>query len=228
MSFGPIMKFKTATGIHVELAPFERDEVTQLTRGQQQLGVLRYMGMANMAQTDGLEQDWYDKAAKKAKDVLWGIWVVEGKNRKLIGATSINEIGPHVASQPNITQGTTGISIADTRYWGRGVASAAHKARTYFAFQQLGIIRLKSAVAQTNRASRIALERSGYSYVYTERNFQFVDGCYVHEDNLECLNPDDWAWRLWWGDDRPTRKAIEAREHTRQALAWVQQNVELP
>lgn len=228
MSFGPIIKTTTKTGLVVGLAPFERDDAAQLAEGMQRLPVLQYIGMGAMAQTVGTEQEWYDEAVKKKNQVLWGIWVSENGSKKLIGTSAINEIGPHVESQPNITQGTTGVMITDPAYWGKGIASAAHKARTYFAFRQLGLIRLKSAVAQTNHASRKALASSGYFDVYTERNYQFINGKYIHEDNLECLNPDDWAWRLWWGDDRPTRKAVEARETTRQALEWAEQNVELP
>lgn len=227
MAFGPIMKLQTSSGLPIELAPFEREDVKQMVNGLQQDSVLRYMGMSMMAQTEGTELEWYDGAVKRTNEVMWGIWVIDGSAKKLIGSTAIKAIGPHVPSQPNITQGTTGVMIVDRTYWGKGIASAIHKARTYFAFEQMAIIRLKSAVAQENQGSRAALNRSGYFYVYTERNYQFVDGHYVHEDNLECLNPNDWAWRLWWGDDRPTRKAVEAREVTRQALDWAKQNVQL-
>lgn len=71
------------------------------------------------------------------------------------------------------------------------------------------------------------MEKCGYTVVYTERNEQFVRGKLVHLDCLECLNPDDWAWRQWWGDDRPTRKAVEARAKTVEALKWAEDNVEL-
>ena len=64
--------------------------------------------------------------------------------------------------------------------------------------------------------------------MYVERNFQFIDGHYVHEDMLECLNPADWAWRLWWGDDRPSRKNLQARKKTEAALAWSREHIVLP
>jgi RimJ/RimL family protein N-acetyltransferase len=124
-------------------------------------------------------------------------------------------------------QATSGIIIVDSDYWGKGIASAAHKARTWYAFRQLGLVRIKSAVRNGNEGSLKALERSGYGHVYTERNTSFVDGAYRHQYNLECLNPDDWAWRLWWGDDRPTRKAIDARKVTEEVLRWAEKNVDL-
>ena len=80
---------------------------------------------------------------------------------------------------------------------------------------------------QPNGGSRKALERSGYTLVYTERNETFVNGALVHMDCLECLNPADWAWQQWWGGDRPTQKSMEARKRTEAALEWARENVEL-
>lgn len=227
MAFGPWMRMATDTGLRVELGPFERDDVSQYVEGMQHLDVMKYFGGSGSAFTVNLEQEWYDAAAKKADELYWGIWVWTGDGRRLVGATSIKDIGPHASTQRNITQAVTGILIADRDYWGRGIASAAHRARTWYAFRQYGLIRLKSAVAQPNTASRRAIEKVGYSQVYVERNMLFVDGHYVHYDNFECLNPDDWAWRLWWGDDRPTRKSLDARKQTEAALAWAEAHVEL-
>lgn len=221
MSLGPIMKLKTKTGLKIELAPFTREEVADFVEGFQKATVTQYISF-HQAQTIETEQEWYDAKIKEADSLVWGIWVVEGSKRKLIGNTALNGI-----SQKHTIQTTSGFVISDTAYWGKGIASAAHKARTWYAFRRYGVNRIKSAVLQPNIASRKALEKSGYIFVYTERNEQFYNGRLVHLDCLECLNPDDWAWRLWWGDDRPTRKAIEARERTRSALAWAETNVEL-
>jgi len=83
-------------------------------------------------------------------------------------------------------------------------------------------------VSHGNIASRKALEKSGYNLVYVERNVQFTDGKLVHQDNLECLNPDERAWSLWWGDDQPTPEAIAARQRTIDVMKWAEENVVLP
>lgn len=225
MAFGPIMKFTTERDDHIELAPFTREEVQTMVPGLQKYSVLHHLGLPAM--TLEMESDWYDKKSKEGSSVIWGIWVIDKHQRKLIGSTAINEIGPHVATQVNMRQGITGITITDTEYWGRGIASAAHRARTWYAFRHLGLIRLKSAVAQTNAPSQRALEKAGYVQIFVERNFQFLDGSYVHENLLECLNPADWAWRQWWGMDRPPVKSLEARKRTEAALAWAEKNVTL-
>lgn len=78
-----------------------------------------------------------------------------------------------------------------------------------------------------NGGSSKALSRSGYTYVYTERNEQFVDGKLIHMDCFECLNPLDLFWTQWWHGDRPPAAALRARKLTREAYVWAEQHVEL-
>lgn len=102
-----------------------------------------------------------------------------------------------------------------------------HQARTWYAFHELGLHRIMSAVIQGNEGSLKALTRSGYNLVYIERNTVFTDGQTRHQYNLECLNPRDPFWNQWWHGEKPTAEAIEARRLTRKALAWAEANVEL-
>lgn len=220
MAFGQIMKLKTAAGLQIELAPFTREEAVVFVGGFERHSVSQYV--TSRVQTKETEEEWYDAMIKDQTSRIWGIWVVENGQRRLIGNSSLTHI-----STEHIRQAVSGSIIIDKSYWGKGIASACHKARTYFAFEQLGLHRIQSAVLQPNGGSRKALERSGYTYVYTERNEKFVNGGLVHVDYLECLNPADWAWRQWWGDDRPPRKSLEARKKTAAALAWARENVEL-
>ena len=174
-------------------------------------------------QTKETEQEWYDGMIRDQTTRVWGIWVVEGSTRMLIGNSTLM----HISLDKHIRQAVSGSLIFDSSYWGKGIASACHRARTWYAFEHLGLHRIKSAVLQPNEGSRKAIERSGYVFVYTERNELFVNGSLAHQDCFECLNPADWAWRLWWGDDRPTRKSLDARKQTEAALAWAEAHVEL-
>lgn len=222
MALGPIMKLKTDAGLELELAPFSREEALKFVDGFARHTVTQYLSHG-VAQSKETEEEWYDKMVRDKESRVWGIWVIDGDKRTLIGSSALT----HISTGKHIRQAVSGSMIFDTSYWGKGIASACHKARTLFAFSQLGLHRIKSAVLQSNIASRKALEKSGYTLVYTERNELFVNGKLVHEDCLECLNPNDWAWRLWWGEDRPTRKSLEARTRTVAALEWAEKNVEL-
>lgn len=220
MAFGHIIKLKTDTGLQLELAPFTRDEVVQFAERFSRLSITKFLNSMN-AQTAETEQSWYDKMIVDQTRLVWGIWACDGE-RTLIGSFDFKDI-----SRAVLAQATNGIVIFDTAYWGKGVATAVHKASFLYGFKHLGLVRIKSAVMHGNGASLRAMEKVGFTVVYTERNTNFRDGAPRHQDNLECLNPDDWAWRLWWGDDRPTRKAVEARARTLEALAWAEKNVEL-
>ncbi len=221
MAFGPIMTVRTDTGLRLELAPFTREEVVQFADGLSRKSVTRFLSSSAAAQTAETEQAWYDQMIGDKTRLVWGIWVI-GDERKLIGSFDFKNIDREI-----LAQATNGILIVDKSYWGKGVATAVHKTSLAYAFKQLGIVRVKSAVFQGNSGSLKAMEKSGFTVVYTERNTHFRDGSPRHQDNLECLNPDDWAWRLWWGDDRPTRRAVEARAKTLDALQWAEASVEL-
>lgn len=230
MAFGPIMRFKFGES-SVELAPLTRESMSEFVNighggGMQRYSVTRYLGR-RLAPVLEDEYEWFDKTRSSKTDILWGIWVIEEGKRILIGCS-----GLHGMSEEGyvgfIRQATSGSLIFRPEYWGKGIASAAHKARTWYAFKYLGLHQVRSGAFQGNIGSRKALERSGYMYVYTERNEQFTNGALIHADNFECLNPLDLFWRQWWHGDRPSASAVRARKLTIQAMAWAEENVELP
>ena len=231
MSFGPIMRFTVPkSGLKVELAPLTSESVQENINyehsgGMQRHSVTRYLGMST-APTAEDEQEWFDKVRKDPHKLVWGIWLLEKGERTLIGVSSLDGIGQDGHAK-FIRQATSGSQIFRTEYWGKGIASTAHKARVWYAFNQLGLHRIKSAVLQGNNGSAKALERSGYNYVYTERNEDYIDGQLRHLDCFECLNPLDTFWSQWWGEDEPTSESKKARELTRKAMAWADKNVEL-
>lgn len=222
MAFGPIMQLAVG-GLQIELAPIAKDDMRAfVSPGMQQGSITRYFARSSAPVLED-EHEWYEKTRTDKTSIVWGIWVIDGENRRLIGTTALNELeGEH------IRQATSGVLIFDKDYWGKGIASHIHKARTWYAFKHLGLTRIKSGVVQGNEGSRIALERSGYTLVYVERNFKFVEGRMRHVDCLECLNPEEWAWKQWWEGDRPTKQSRDARVRTRQAMDWAEENVTLP
>lgn len=233
MAFGSIMRLDVGE-LHIELAPFTKESLAEYISpeydgGLQRHSVSKFLGLTQ-APTLEDEQDWFDRIRADASILVWGIWLIEGeresRTRTLIGNTSLNGIdkGGHTKL---IRQATSGSLIFRKEYWGKGIASAAHKARTWYAFKHLGLHRIKSAVIQANVGSRTALERSGYIFVYTERNEQYGDGQFHHLDNFECLNPLDLFWSQWWHGDRPSKAAREARIRTRETLDWAETHVEL-
>ena len=233
MAFGPIMTF-SVDDLQIELAPIAKEAAAEFVNnttggGLQRATVHRYLGMTTAPVKED-EEEWFEKVRTDKTSLIWGIWLTEGdgesRTRTLIGNSALTEIDK-AGHTKVLRQAVSGSVIFRPEYWGRGIASAAHKARTWFAFQHLGLHRIQSAVLRPNAGSRRALERSGYTYVYTERNEQYVDGALQHLDCLECLNPLDFFWSSWWHGDRPSRASREARQRTLLVMQWAEENVEL-
>jgi RimJ/RimL family protein N-acetyltransferase len=216
----------TASDIAVELAPLQKEVMGEFAAagGMQSYPVVRFLGRQSAPVLED-ELEWYDSVRANNDSMIWGIWIISGAQRKLIGTSGLNSI-EH--GRTGIKQATSGVLIFDKEYWGKGIASHIHKARTWFAFRELGITRIKSAVIQGNVASLKALEKSGYTHVYVERNTCYTAGELRHQDNLECINPLEPFWGNWWGQDTPPKAAIAARKVTLAALEWADANVTLP
>ena len=223
MAFGATMRLQVGE-LTIELSALTKESMKEFIAGEggmQLHSVHRYINR-HTAPTQQDEEEWFDKTRATSDNLVWGIWVVDGDQRTLIGNTSLGEIeGKH------FRQATSGSMIFRQDYWGKGIASAIHKARTWYAFNQLGLTRIKSAVIDGNLGSRKALEKSGYSLVYVERNELFVDGSHRHMSCLECLNPNPEFWNRWWRGERPPKASIAARNRTREALPWAETHVTL-
>ena len=220
---GQPMRVKVGSSLTIELAPFTKDEAQSFIKdgGMQLHSVTRYMGV-RQAFTAEDEEDWYGQIRNRTNGYTWGIWHVDGANRKLIGNTALTNL-----KEFPFRQATSGSAITDQTYWGKGIASAIHKARTWYSFNQLDLSRIKSEVLLPNIGSKKALEKSGYYVYQLERNAHFADGKYIHHEVLECLNPREDKWLRWWGDDKPSPEATAARKLTIAALNWADENVTL-
>lgn len=223
MAFGPIIRF-TVGELQIELAPFGKEDLKEfISPGLQQYGVLRFLGRGVRGVVLEDEEEWFEKVRKDENSLVWGVWIITEEGRLLIGNTALNGI-----TRGHVQFATSGSLIFRQEFQGRGIGSAAHKARTWFAFHILGLHCVRSQVIQGNGRSRGALENSGYVWLYTERNEKFIEGELRHLDYFECLNPSELFWSQWWHGDRPSARHREARLQTREILQWAETNVTLP
>jgi [ribosomal protein S5]-alanine N-acetyltransferase len=89
---------------------------------------------------------------------------------KLIGAIGIGEIddkNPHVAE--------LGYWLAAS-YWGQGIMTEAVQSFIYYAFNELGLLRLWTRVFEFNTGSRRVLEKSGFQLEGIQRQHVYRDG----------------------------------------------------
>lgn len=219
--FGPIMTFELENGLKVKMAPIEQADMAMCISegGLQSLEVTRYLSLRS-APTLLDEHEWYEKVRKDPGCLAWGIFVIEGAEQKLVGTSSYGYVEGRL-----LRTATSGVCIFNTDYWGKGLASACHKARTYFAFCEDAVVCIRSEVVTANNASDKALRSVGYTPVFVERNFALHRGKVVHSRCYQAINPLDRFWNQWWGDDRPPNKMLVARDKSLAAIAWAKQNV---
>jgi len=220
--FGPIMRVPVGD-LTIELAPLTRDcmEAFIENGGMQSHTVTRFLGRRS-APTLENEIEWYEKVSADAHVFSWGIWVIDGDDRIVIGTS-----GLHDEQDWALNIWSSGSMIFRPDFWGRGIGTRCHMARTWFAFNQMRLDVIRSSALVLNGRSLGALKRCGYEQVGLRRNARFVDGHFVHEALLECVNPTPLSWRQWWQDERVPRAFQQARTRTLAACAWADQNVTL-
>lgn len=218
--FGPIMRFVVGT-LTIELAPLTRDDMPRFITngGMQNFEVTRYLGRSAVPVLED-EYEWFDHIRGDATTFCWGIYVVEGTTRTLIGNTSLNSITREV-----MAHGTSGFLIFDQDYWNKKIASHCHRARTWYGCAQMGLVQIRSAAYERNVGSCKALLSVGYVPICTERNFGFVDGSYLSMTSFGLINPIESLWQQWWHGDPIPEEYQQARVRSLQALEWAQQHI---
>jgi RimJ/RimL family protein N-acetyltransferase len=220
MGFGPIMDISHSE-YTIRLAPLSRNDLAEFVRdgAMQSSLVKKYLG-SQMSQVLEDEQAWYEKTRTDKTSWTWGVFVQEGEDWRVIGTTSL-----HLVEHDYFKIAVSGIVIIRPEWWGKGIASACHKARTWYAFTQLGLHQIRSAVYAPNEASMQALLKVGYLPVFTERNELFVDSTFVDKVSLAVINPLEPMWTAWWHGDPIPKADRVARGTTRVALKWSEKNV---
>jgi RimJ/RimL family protein N-acetyltransferase len=226
--FGPVMRFNTESGLVIELRPMCSEDMPEFIKnnGLQSYQVIIYLGRINAPVIED-EKDWFDVARKNKSDMLWGIYVCHPDgSREIIGSTGLHGIDE--LYEKRYLSATTGIVIFNRDYWGKGIASVCHKARTMYAFDMLGLVILRSGVIVQNEASRRAVESVGYAV----QGRGLVQGCIKgnpREDyELHCINPCPYDWNYFWHGRKPSKSFRDARMHAQAAIDWGRENVELP
>lgn len=178
----------TKDGFGVSLRPITKDDINHLAVGFNSMTV--HMNTLQMfAQSYENELDWYERIRKDDKSVYWAIQP-DGA-QQLVGVTDIHGI----SISGNCA---TGIVIFNQSWWGKGVATRAHLARTMFAADFLGRNTISSSARVTNPGSCKALERVGYALTgrslrTDQRRGEFLDTnqyTWLHPEREALLYPD--------------------------------------
>ena len=162
------------------LRPAKESDIPRMTEGMSDWEVRKYLGVLGGVMEHN-ERDWIMKTSESKDTVLWFIQP-EGVDYA-IGSTALHRI-----DDPYNSCGS-GFVIWDKTWWGKGVASLAHIARTWFAARQLNRYTIISHVCTQNQGSWRALERVGYIRTGLELRRKFVDGRFIDWYVYTWINP---------------------------------------
>lgn len=176
--FGP-----TLAGSLVTLTQPRPDCIPDYLRWFADAEVTRYM-LVRFPPSEAMEHEWLDRIARSQNDVMWAVEVA-GKHVGSVGLHDIDWRNRHCNS---------GTIIGEKQYWRRGVAGEAMALRTAFAFQELGLEKIKSSAALANQGSIRGLMKAGYQQVGIHRREWYVDGEWLDVWIGEVLR-EDWLAR---------------------------------
>ncbi len=164
------------------------------------------------AQTIENELEWYEKNRKDPDTCLW---LIQPEGSEVpIGVT-----GLHGLSNMGGTC-TSGIIIWDKNWWKKGIATAAHEARNWFACNWLNRFTIRSCVRVENVASFRALQTAGYSVWGEEPVDDFRDGrwlatyhmIYFRPSTIHYMFPDGIPEKYLPGHERAIRQMALAEK----------------
>jgi len=164
------------------LRPAKESDIPKMAEGMSDWQVRRYLGaMGGVMESN--ERDWINRTSESRDTVLWLIQPEGVDVDYAIGSTALHHIDDSYNSSGS------GFVIWDKTWWGKGVASLAHIARTWFAARQLNRFTIVSHVFTPNEGSWRALEKVGYIRTGLELRRKVVDGNFIDAYVYSWINP---------------------------------------
>ena len=156
-----------------------------LVRGFNSIDVTTYL-LRTFPMHPGEELEWIRNLPKRANtDQVFIVLAHRGDERIPIGTMGLHHIDwVHRTA-------TTGAAIVDKAFWGGGYGSEAKMLLLKYAFDDLGLRKIKSSVLAHNSRSQKYNERCGYFVEGVLKEDKFKDGRYVDEV-LMAVTRDTW------------------------------------
>jgi RimJ/RimL family protein N-acetyltransferase len=143
--------------------------------------VTRYLNLRFPPTLEAMEE-WLRKLAASNSNIVWAIVASD----RPIGIMLVKDI------DYRRRQASVGIGIGDTTAWGKGYGFEATLLATRFAFEELGLEKMRASAFAENAASRRMLEKVGYRQYGLARHDDFRHG-HWHDTWLCELLRDEWT-----------------------------------
>lgn len=162
------------------LRPLRMEDAATMIAWFEDRQVTRWLNLTNPPSLEQ-EREWVEASVRDRSGVTW---VIEHEGRP-VGTSSIGDI------DWRHRHATTGTTIGDRSVWGRGIGGGTMRARTAYAFTDLGLRKLVSRFTDGNEASRRAQLGAGYRAVGRFRQHVFQEGRWMDVVLTEVL-AEEW------------------------------------
>jgi RimJ/RimL family protein N-acetyltransferase len=167
-------------GARVTLRPPREEEIPALAEMWSDPEVMRYEPGRLAAKTRDWWEAWLRRQATNDAAILWAIDV----GGEAAGVCGLRDL------EPEDRHATSLISLFP-RFWRKGYATEAVALRSRYAFETLGLEKIKTDTSVENQAIRRVLERAGYRTVGIARRERLRDGQWQDAWYGELLR-EDW------------------------------------
>ena len=171
------------SGEQIYLKPFSRTDIPIWHNWFNSQELTEHMNKGAYPNTEEAQEEFFQWLSKSKNDVQLAI--VLKANDSLVGIVGIHSI------EWLHRRGDVSIFVADTKHWGKGIATEAISLIVRHAFTKLNLRRLTSGMSSLNTGSRKSFEKNGFVIEGTLREHFFYKGSYVDELMMGLLR-EDW------------------------------------
>lgn len=176
-------------GFKTVLRPPEAADIEAFRRWMNDPAIRQFLGQF-LPQSERMEREWLEKIGKSESDVT--LAVLAKPECPLIGSMGLHRI------EWKNRIATTGAIIGDPAYHGKGYGTDAKMALLEYAFHELGLNKINSAVLYSNPRSIAYSMKCGYKIEGRRRQQVFKRGRFIDLVELGVLRRE-WEpiWRRW-------------------------------
>ena len=177
-------------GFKTVLRPLRKEtDIEPILRWFNDTEVTRYLLMGSRPLSYQEEVEWMDKRHQSLTDMVLAIETLDGKYIGNIGFHNINHLD---------RTATSGTSIGEKEYWGRGYGTDAKMSLLYHAFYSMNLRKINSAAIAYNKRSINYSLGCGYKIEGVRKQQIFKEGAY-HDEVLLALFKEDFdkAWKKY-------------------------------
>ncbi|MBW7954352.1 GNAT family N-acetyltransferase [Candidatus Gracilibacteria bacterium] len=167
-------------GEKVSLVIPEKQDIDIMYKGINNINILKYLGPIRH-QTRESEERYLDEKLQKA-DKFFLIMINETK--EIIGGVGFNDYSDFSRI------GTIGISLYDETKMGKGYGTESMKLFLKYAFEYIGVHKVKLQVFKNNQRAISSYKKSGFKEVGVFREDVYIMGKYEDSIAMELLKSD--------------------------------------